>query len=367
MSALFLLLLIPVAVLALQVLAALPGYRERPMPGGRRPSAAVLVPAHDEAAGIAETLRSIAPQLAPGDRLLVVADNCSDDTAAIAAAAGAEVLERRDLQRRGKGYALAFGIRHLEMNPADVLIVIDADCRVAPGTIERLARTAAAAGRPVQALYEMRSDAGGGLAEFAWRVKNHVRPLGYRRLGLPCQLMGTGMAIPWGLVDAGLLASGEIVEDMALGLELARRGAPPLFCPEASVTSVFPATAAAAAQQRTRWEHGHLGLILRAPRFVRADVKLIALLLDLCVPPLALLFLVLTALLALSWAFVFHLLLLGAAVLLAWAAYSRDVLPLAKLACAPLYAAAKLPLYVRFLLRRQVAWVRTTRKPGSPR
>lgn len=364
MSVLFLLLLIPVAVLALQVLAALPGHRERPMPAGRRPSAAVLVPAHDEAAGIAETLRSIAPQLAPGDRLLVVADNCSDDTAAIAAAAGAEVLERHDPERRGKGYALAFGVSHLK---AEVLIVIDADCRVAPGTIERLARTAAAAGRPVQALYAMGSDAGGGLAQFAWRVKNHVRPLGYLRLGLPCQLMGSGMAIPWGLVDAGLLASGEIVEDMALGLELARRGAPPLFCPEASVTSVFPATAAAAAQQRTRWEHGHLGLILRAPRFVRADVKLIALLLDLCVPPLALLFLVLTALLALSWGFAFHLLLLGAAVLLAWAAYSRDVLPLAKLACAPLYAAAKLPLYVRFLRRRQVSWVRTTRTPGSPR
>ena len=35
------------------------------------------------------------------------------------------------------------------------------------------------------------------VAEFAWRVNNWVRPLGLAALGLPCQLMGTGMAFPW--------------------------------------------------------------------------------------------------------------------------------------------------------------------------
>jgi len=37
---------------------------------------AVLVPAHNESAGIARTVRSVLPQLRHGDRLLVVADNC---------------------------------------------------------------------------------------------------------------------------------------------------------------------------------------------------------------------------------------------------------------------------------------------------
>ena len=47
------------------------------------------------------------------DRLLVIADNCEDDTAIVAATAGAEVIERHDLARRGKGYALESGLRHL--------------------------------------------------------------------------------------------------------------------------------------------------------------------------------------------------------------------------------------------------------------
>ena len=364
---------VPVLVLAIQVAMALPQHRPRDMPGGRRrPRTAVLVPAHDEAAGIADTLRSIAPQLAPGDRLLVVADNCSDNTAAIAAAAGAEVIERRERELRGKGYALACGLRYLQkrgqspISDPEVLVVIDADCRVSVGTIERLARAAAATGRPVQALYEMHARPAGGLRAFAWLVKNHVRPLGYMRLGLPCQLMGTGMAFPWRLIEADMLASGHLAEDMALGLELASRGAPPLFCPEARVTSFFPQSAGAGAQQRTRWEHGHLALILRAPRFAaqalaRGDVRLLAFALDLCVPPLALVFLLAVGLLALSWVFLVHLMMLGAAVLLAWVGYGRKVVPLGTLACAPLYAAAKLPLYARFLVRRQVEWVRTRR------
>src|SRR5262249_28274109 len=141
------------------------------------------------------------PQLAPGDRVLVVADNCADDTAAVAAAAGAEVVQRRDPMCRGKGYALDFGVRHLAQDPPDVVIVVDADCAVAPGALARLASECSAGGRPVQALYLMHAPPGAGLrtriAAFAWIVKNKVRPLGGQRAGWPCLLMGTGMAFGW--------------------------------------------------------------------------------------------------------------------------------------------------------------------------
>jgi cellulose synthase/poly-beta-1,6-N-acetylglucosamine synthase-like glycosyltransferase len=397
-TVLSLLLLVPVTLLVLQVLMALPAHRARAMPAGRRPIAVVLVPAHDEASGIAGTLHSIAAQLAPGDRLLVVADNCTDDTAALAAAAGAEVIERHDRERRGKGYALAFGLRYLEETASpsplswpDALIVIDADCRIASGTLERLAR-GAAGGRPMQAAYLMQAQAGAGLptriAELAWLVKNLVRPLGCLRLGLPCQLMGSGMAFPWGLIDAASLASGQLVEDYVLGLELARRGAAPHFCPEARVTSHFPASAAGSARQRKRWEHGHLGVILRAPRLLseavtRPNAQLFALALDMCVPPLALLVLMSAALFAAAiasgaplalWLAGWVVALVGGAVLLAWARYGRHIVSAASLAYAPVYALLKLPLYFAFVRRRQVAWERAERdaddittKPGSAR
>src|SRR3546814_2979484 len=55
---------------------------------------AILVPAHDEADSIAPTVAALAAA-APGARILVVADNCGDATAALAREAGADVIERR--------------------------------------------------------------------------------------------------------------------------------------------------------------------------------------------------------------------------------------------------------------------------------
>lgn len=375
--------LVPVAVLLVQVVCAVLPRRSAPPPQAGRPPLAVLVPAHDESAGIERTLRSVQPQLGAMDRLLVVADNCSDDTAQVAAAAGAEVVERHDMRLRGKGYALDFGIRHLERNPPELVVILDADCEVAAGAIDRIARLSVSTGRPVQALYLMKppkpSPTMAAIAEFAQVVKNLARPLGYLRLGLPCQLMGTGMALPWELIRSMRLASGHLVEDMKLGIDCARAGKPPLFCPEALVFSYFPVSREGARSQRTRWEHGHLAMIFEAPRlflesFLGRGSRMLALVVDMCVPPLALLSLAVLALCSLAAIFyvavgnvlplqIALLALSGLllATLLAWMGFGRRILSLGTLACAPFYVAGKLPLYLRFLLRRQVEWVRSKR------
>ena len=69
------------------------------------------------------------------------------------------------------------------------------------------------------------------------------------------------MAFPWDLIKSENLATGEIVEDLKLGLELAIRGKAPLFCPSARVVSRFPSTQAGIDSQRQRWEQGHLNMI----------------------------------------------------------------------------------------------------------
>jgi cellulose synthase/poly-beta-1,6-N-acetylglucosamine synthase-like glycosyltransferase len=379
-----LLLLLPVSVLFVElvlavVLPAVPSDQQ-----GTRGSLGIIVPAHDEASIIAGTLRSILAQLTASDRLIVVADNCSDDTARVASISGAETIVRIDSARRGKGYALDFGIRHLAQAPPDVVIVIDADCEVESGTIDRLARVAMNCGRPVQALYLMRSPPNAGvmtrIAEFAWTVKNKVRPLGSRRVGLSCQLMGTGMAFPWACISGANLASGHIVEDLKLGLDLTRAGTPPLFCPEALVTSTFPASKEGIQSQRARWEHGHLGVIARElPRLyvdalVRRDLQLLAAALDLSVPPLALLVLLVTAVWCSSllcyfltglrvpvWLASIDAIFFFAAVLLSWLRYGRHIVSLGTLALGAAYAFAKIPLYARFLVSRQMNWVRSKR------
>jgi len=379
-----LVLLVPILTLALEVIASVPSRERQPMSGATRPRLAVVVPAHDEAALIGGTVRAILPQLLASDRLLVVADNCSDETAAVAGAAGARVIARNDTSRRGKGYALDFGIRHLSDDPPDVVLIVDADCRVGESCIDLLARTCAATQRPVQALYLMHAPAEAGLtgriAEFAWILKNRVRPTGLGRLGLPCQLMGTGMAFPWRCIARADLASGHIVEDLKLGLELARDGSPAIFCPQALVTSDFPSSAEGMKSQRTRWEHGYLGVLLQdAPpmivqSLVRRSLPLLALGLDLSVPPIALLVLLASAVWVAA-ALVYalegpvgplltasaELTLLGCCVLIGWMRFARDVISAKSLAFAPVYALAKIPLYARFLVARQIDWVRSKR------
>lgn len=383
-SALLILIVLPVLVLFVQVqLASLPVRSLAPAQGSR-PRVAVLVPAHNESSLIVATLNSILPQLLAGDRLVVVADNCSDDTAALARAAGAEVVERSNAQQRGKGYALDFGVRYLASDAPDVMIVVDADSRVSEGSIERLALCCIDSGRPAQALYLMHAPAGSGLkvqiAEFAWCVKNRVRAQGWARLGLPCSLMGSGMAFVWRDLALIELASGHIVEDLKMGLDFCRSGKPPLFCPGALVSSDFPRSDEGLSTQRTRWEHGHLGVILSdAPRLLleairKGNLNLLAMTADLLVPPLALLTLLLVVAFCLSWLVVllggalapaliasFGLALLGVSVLLAWSRFGRGIIAFSALLYAPFYALKKIPLYIGFVLKRQVDWVRSKR------
>src|ERR1700730_15700619 len=154
------LLSVPVAVLFIEVVAALNLVDERPVevltPNVPR-RVAVIVPAHNESAGILPTIEDIKRQLNAGDRLIVVADNCSDDTAAVAAAAGADVIARDDLENIGKGYALGWGISHLSIDPPDFVVFIDADCRIQSDTIGRLREICSELQRPVQAGFLMKA------------------------------------------------------------------------------------------------------------------------------------------------------------------------------------------------------------------
>jgi len=372
---------LPTLVLVLEVLAALPRARRHPAPPDLSLRVAVLVPAHDEERGIAATLATIAPQLRDGDRLVVVADNCSDATAEVARAAGADVFERSDAGHLGKSFAVASGVTYLAQNEPDIVIIIDADCRVEAGAIDAL--RAAAIERPAQAAYVMHAPDGAPptrrLAELLFVVRNVVRPLGLQRLGVPCLLTGAGMAFPWSLIRGAPLASGSVVEDLQLAIDLAADGTPPHFCGAARVTSVFPTGETAATQQQTRWLWGVARAMAQAPRLVVAAVRhrqpsLVGLAAELAVPPVTMLFAL--WMLALAAAGAVALLErdlvplaiagggLGAcvgAIVVAWMRFARDRVPASVLLGAPLYALPALRAAVVALTRRRQRWNRTQR------
>jgi cellulose synthase/poly-beta-1,6-N-acetylglucosamine synthase-like glycosyltransferase len=388
LAALAVLLAIPVALFCLEAVVAtvLPRRKGLAAPSNDfRQRVAVLVPAHNESTGLLRTIEDVKAQLRNGDRLLVVADNCTDDTATVAAAAGADVIERNEPDKVGKGYALDWGVRHLNADPREIVIVVDADCWLAAGAIESLRTTCAVTHRPVQALYLMTAPEQCSfdcrVAQFAWRVNNWVRPLGLSSLDLPCHLMGTGMAFPWDAIRAAQLASGCIVEDLKLGLDLAVAGTPPVFCASAVVTSEFPKSAAAAERQRQRWEYGHIQMIVTsALQLIFSAIavrnwKLLVLALDMAVPPLALLCLMvvgmaaiagLAALLGLSSAALVvsgvNLIALALSIGLCWLVYGRKVLPLRSLFSIIPYVIGKINLYRRLFQHGfTLTWTRTDR------
>ncbi len=349
---------------------------------------AVLIPAHNEADLLDTTLDTVLPQLREGDRALVVAHNCADSTAAVAQARGAEVIEALDDGSGGKPDALKAGLRALDSDPPDVVVVIDADCTAGPESIQLLAQSATARGAPAMSVYLFETTAGGGgrqsISSLALLLKNHVRPLGLHALGLPCLLIGRGPAYPFRQLRDVPHGEGSIAEDYQLSIDLLERGHPTRFVPGARVDSRLPTREKSALRQRRRWEHGHLYLVFRtAPGMVLAGLRKgslaqVALGLELLIPPLAFLVLawILAAVLSLAgWFLDGGALLANPAVLVSAASgtllflsvigsFLRFLGPartLRALVSIPGYVLWKIPLYLGFPAKREKRWTKTER------
>jgi cellulose synthase/poly-beta-1,6-N-acetylglucosamine synthase-like glycosyltransferase len=375
-------------VLGVQVLASLlPGAKAEVLSTYESvPQFVVIMPAHNERDIVEGSVRGVLARLGDAGRLRVVADNCTDDTALLARNAGADVIERSDPNHRGKGFAVAYGVASLSASPPEVVLVLDADCRVDDAhSLMLLAQAALMHQRPIQGLYEMLAPPGGGLKQrlgaFAWAFKGKVRAEGYRRLGLPCHLMGSGMAFPWSLLQRINLATGHIVEDLKLGLDCALEGQPPMYLPSVVVESFLPANEEGTRSQRQRWEHGHLSMLtsdiprLAAKALLNRNGPLLAMCIDVCIPPLALLGMLLglnaiAVSLLFGWGWVAPsaatvawtaVLVFGVAVFIGWWRVGRRWVSPMDLLSIPFYIAAKLPIYMGFVLRKPVSWIKTRR------
>jgi len=377
---------IPVIVFAVECFSSvLPKKKDLDLSLVDRPNTAVLVPAHNEADHIALVVQEAQKQLGKNDRLIVIADNCQDDTAEIARSVGAFVIERINEVEKGKGFALAEGILHLERsNPPEVVVFLDADCIVADNAIANITCLASTTGRPVQAKYLMDQVNEPGLKDrlssFALQVKNRIRFLGLKRIGGHSLLTGSGMAFPWFAMKHVTLAGAINADDMKLTVDLTLENIVPTYCESALVVGRLMENQDAQSQ-RTRWEHGHLQMIsVEVPRLIRAFLKkprfsLLLLALDISIPPLSLL--VVTWLIAIVLASAAWLLvgasilptialgisgsLLMLSVLAVWFKFASTDLPLKDLLSIPFYVVSKIPIYFKFLVNPQIGWLSTER------
>lgn len=319
-------------------------HRERSAPYQPKTGLAVLVPAHNEARLIGRCIDSLLGQRYPSEkrRVIVIADNCSDDTAAVARAAGAEVWERVDPALPGKGRALRWAMDRLisQAGSPEAVVVVDADSVADPMLLLELSRAYESGHDVVQGDYQALDDSmrRPSLSAIAFLLFHRVRFTGRMVLGMPANLVGNGMLFsrrilaqhPWDAFSA--------VEDLEYSMTLRLRGVRPAFAPTALVFGPIGGEKRTATAQRRRWEGGRFFVVRRyLPRLLGhaalRDPSVLDAALDLATPPLGLL----------------ALIAIGGAALSTGASLAHAVSPAALLTW--LAALIVLPLYVLVGLR----------------
>lgn len=338
---------------------------------------AVVVPAHNEAADIGDCVASLLA-CEDGDRVsvVVVADNCEDDTAARAEAAGARVLVRNDAQHRGKGHALDFAFRQLLDEGVDALLVVDADTQVDPRFLVACRDAFEAGADALQCRYRVANPQASlrtRLMNIAFLAFNVVRPRGRAFWGLSVGIAGNGFGLHRDVLSRVPYEARSVVEDLEYHLRLVVAGFRVRFVDEVSVWSAMPSGGSAAGQQRSRWEGGRLRMMREwlaplARRCVAGQWRLLEPLLELSLLPLAyhVMLLGLALLCPQPWVRAYGLLgvvvvSLHVATALRIGGSPRDLLALL---VAPVYLLWKL-LHIGSMLRHArpgAHWVRTNRE-----
>jgi cellulose synthase/poly-beta-1,6-N-acetylglucosamine synthase-like glycosyltransferase len=232
----------------------------------------IIVPAFNEAASIADTVRSLLAQSRPAAEV-IVADDCStDDTAAIARACGARVitLPRNSGSKAGaQNHALAF-VR------TPLVMAIDADTTVAPDAVEKLVAamddpaTVAACGfvvpRRVRSVWER-----GRYVEYLFAFTFYKQVQEY--YGVP--LIASGCFSVYRTEELRALGgwpTRTLAEDMDLTWSFYQAGHRVRFVPEAVCHPIEPRTFGLLRKQLRRWSHGfvqnvelHWRGVLRVP------------------------------------------------------------------------------------------------------
>ena len=298
--------------LYLVTLAVAAGFARRidsPSPGDLLSRLAVVVPAHDEERLIAACIASLRAQSYPSElyRIVVVADNCSDRTAEVAQAAGAEVMVRTSaLDARGKGQALRWAMDALlsAAGAPDAVVVVDADSVCEPGMLSALQQELAAGHGVVQADYSLAAEAGSTRSELvaaAFLLFHRVRFTGRARLGMAANLVGNGMLFSREVLEQHPWNAFTGVEDLEFSLQLRLEGIEPRFAAAAHVSGPGSASRSGAVRQRMRWEGGRFHAVrtylwpLVRTAATRRDPRLLDAALDLATPPLSLLCMALLA------------------------------------------------------------------------
>lgn len=249
----------------------------RSAPGDVTPRLVFLVPAHNEALLIGATVRSLRALDYPPALfdVVVIADNCTDATAAIAREGGAMVLERTDVTARGKPRAIAWALRKIDVARYDAVSIVDADAVVDPGFARGLAASGPLQDKAVQPYNDVSNRQENSLtrmaAVFSAARSVFMNPLKDR--GGVNSPLANGLCLGTRVLGVHGWTAFSICEDWELYAILTGHGVRIESAPSARVYAQEARSLSQSSSQRKRWAAGkvtvlreHWLRLLRSPR-----------------------------------------------------------------------------------------------------
>ena len=223
----------------------------------------VVIPAHDEAALIASTVQSVLASDYPNALrdVVVVADNCTDDTGRRARLAGAICHERVDPNHRGKPWALNWIFERLDLSRYDGVAIVDADTIVDRGFLREMDARLQRGERAIQGYYGVLNPDDSWLTRLAGlpaALNNYFLYPGKQALGLSCSLAGNGMCFDAALVRRLGWQAFTLSEDWEYYLILAIDGVRVTSAPGAVIYGQVARSLELGRAQRIRWSKGRM-------------------------------------------------------------------------------------------------------------
>lgn len=225
----------------------------------------IVIPAHNEELFLDRLLKSINKQDYPAGMVqsIVVADNCSDHTAKIGIENGAQVLERRDDQHRGKGYAIKFALESIDMSGYDAIFIIDADSIIKNDLFTQLDKTLRNGNKIIQC-YNGVANPGQSwftrLLNVSRTVGNEILQPAKQKLGLSSNLMGNGMCFSSKILKKYGWDAFTVGEDWEYYAKLIQAGETVSFANKARVYHQESLSLKQATSQRMRWSSGRFAV-----------------------------------------------------------------------------------------------------------
>ena len=260
------------------VLAALWHDRKKtPMPPAKRlHKYAAVISARNESTVIGELIHSIKKQNYPAELLdvFVVADNCTDNTAAVARRAGAIVFERFNRKEVGKGYALDYAFQRIEKDYAaagyEGYFIFDADNLLDANYVAEMNKVFDSGCRVITSYrnsknYDSNWISAGSALWFLREAKylNNSRMI----LGTNCAVSGTGFLVARDIIRAhGGWKYHLLTEDIQFSIDCACEGERVGYCPTAMLYDEQPVTFEQSWNQRLRWSKGFYQVFARYGR-----------------------------------------------------------------------------------------------------